>query len=183
MSRTARISARVGGDALLAADRRRPGRCATRNACGLEQRGAVGRARRRRLRRRLLRIRGFGRERAARRARARRVLRDAHVASRPKARSARRIAARARRRRQRASALDAGARGGDAFERACRTSRIGCESTRRRSVRCRAGARCRSMQAALSRMTGVRTRAVLLESDWHRARRGPLLGFPARSGR
>jgi NHLM bacteriocin system ABC transporter ATP-binding protein len=66
--------------------------------------------------------------------------------------------------------------GSDAFERACRiiTRFLDVDPPR---VMDRPGSSLSSMQAALSRITGIRTRSVLLEKGWQLHDSGPLLGF------
>jgi len=66
--------------------------------------------------------------------------------------------------------------GSDAFERACRViaRHLGVAPPR---ILDPPENSLSSMQAALSRMTGIRTRAVLLEKDWQEHDSGSLLGF------
>ncbi len=69
--------------------------------------------------------------------------------------------------------------GGEAFERACRRIFGWLELDPAPRIVVPAGPALSHMQAALARMTGVRTRAVLLEGAWWKHDAGPLLGFVA----
>ncbi len=66
--------------------------------------------------------------------------------------------------------------GVDPFDRACRliAHHLGVDAPH---VLPPANHKLSQMQAALSRMTGIRTRNVLLEGEWYRHESGPLLGF------
>ena len=83
---------------------------------------------------------------------------------------------------QRLAAVGSGRRldvefgGADAFERVCRRIAGFLQVDAPRIVR-PAGSTLSQMQAALSRMTGIRTRGVLLEKKWYEDDAGPLLGF------
>jgi ATP-binding cassette subfamily C protein len=66
--------------------------------------------------------------------------------------------------------------GTDAFERACRLIARHLGVLPPRILEAPENS-LSSMQAALSRMTGIRTRSVLLEKDWHEHDSGALLGF------
>jgi NHLM bacteriocin system ABC transporter ATP-binding protein len=68
------------------------------------------------------------------------------------------------------------AAGTEPFERACRTIANFLEIDAPRIVK-PLGPALSQMQAALSRLTGVRTRGVLLEKGWSNNDGGPLLGF------